>query len=406
MKQKTIFVAIAVLIVLVSSTSAYYYAKYSSPQISYTVTQIATRTTTLSITYTSTITTIATEETITTLKTTTMTAKEFATRYPLEIIDSAGRKVIIQKEPRRVVVISSTHAYALAALGVADRIVCGSDTVANDPLLMMLIGHNITSIGSFSKPNIEAIIACQPDLVITYASFYRDVYMDIVNRLPNTLIVMFDLYILNTMFDEFYKLSSIFNKIDRSLELLSKWGSRYAYITGKATEISPDNRVRVFIEGYTELAAAGPGSGWHQVLVLAGGINIFADAKAPYPKISPEEVIARDPDVIMKLVSSSSFNPCKADSVKPLEDVYKNILSRPGWKDLRAVKNGRFYIVATAYQDLLGRVVMLGLWAKILYPEVFKEVDPIQWQLDWLKDLGVDNPEAVCKPWWVYPEVP
>lgn len=416
MKQKAILVTIAVAIVLASSITAYYYGKYSSPQTPYTVTQtiaitetfyspmtfIATIPTTYSLATTSTV---VAKETVTALNTVTMTVGGFATKYPLEIVDSAGRRVVIQKEPQRVVVIASTHAYALAALGVANRIVGGSDTVVNDPLLMRVIGHNITVIGSFSKPNIEAIIACQPDLVIVYASFYRDVYMDIANRLPNTPVVMFDLYIPNTMFDELYKLGLIFNKIDRALELISKWGSRFAYITGKAAEIRPGDRVKVFIETYTELATAGPGSGWHQNLVLAGGINVFADVTAPYPKVSPEEVIARDPDVIMKLVSSSTFNPCKANSTKPLESIYNNILGRPGWSDLRAVRNGRLYIVATAYQDALGRVVMLGLWARLLYPDVFKDVDPIQWQMDWLRDMGIDNPEAICKPWWVYPRV-
>lgn len=399
-KWVTTFATAITLAVLVSSIGAYYYIKHYSPQTTYTFTMTETYISTIpSSVETVTITT-------TTLKTIATPIPQHNVNYPLEIIDSAGRRVIISKEPQKVVVIASTHAYALAALGVADKIVGGSDTVVNDPILMSVIGHNITVIGSFSKPNIEAIIACEPDLVITYASFYRDVYMDIANRLPNTPVVMFDLYIPNTMFDEMYKLGLIFNRVDKALELIGKWSSRFAYIVGKVAEIRPSDRVKVFLETYTELGTAGPGSGWHQNLVLAGGINIFADATAPYPKVSPEEVIARDPDVIIKLVSSTTFNPCKSNTTKPIEAVYSSILARPGWRDLNAVKNGRFYVVTTAYQEVFGRVVQLAMLAKILYPNVFIDVDPMQWQMDWLKDIGIGNPETVCKPWWVYPEVP
>lgn len=79
----------------------------------------------------------------------------------------------------------------------------------------------------------------------------RLVYQDIINRLPSNIsAVMFDLYIPNTLFDELYKLGVIFDKVDRALELIGKWSTRFAHIIGKTSGIRPGDRVMVFVETY------------------------------------------------------------------------------------------------------------------------------------------------------------
>jgi iron complex transport system substrate-binding protein len=331
---------------------------------------------------------------------------KFKVVYPITIVDSAGRSVTIEKEPQRVVVVSSTHEMVLLALGIGNRTVGASDTVIQDPILMALLQkRDIVNIGKFSSPSAEAIISANPDLVIFYASFYKRVYDEVAAKLPPTVkVVYFDLYKISTMFEEIYKLGLIFNKVDRALELISKWSSRFTYVAGKATEIMPSSRVRTFFEGYTELAAAGPGSGWHQILTLAGGTNIFGDIPQPYPKISPESVIERNPDVIIKV--TAAFNPCVDNSTKPLENLYNTIISRPGWKSISAVANNRVYVYTTKYLDGPGYVIQLALVAKLLYPNIFKDINIDQWILDWLKDMGLAEPEKVCKLSWVYPSIP
>jgi len=392
---KTLLLMIIVAIIVFAATYNYFTYTISTKTISVTVTSVST-----------TSIAIPSPITLTIPTTSTVVVPGSEVKYPITIIDSAGRNVTFDKEPQRVVAISSTQVMVLLALGVGDRIVGASDTVIQDPLLMSLLPRkDIVNTGGFSSPSIEAILSAKPDLVIFYASFYRSVYDEIASKLPRDIkVVYFDLYKLDRVFDEIYKLGLIFNRVDRALNIISKWSSRLISVAAKTADISSIDRVKVFFEGYTELAAAGPGSGWHQALTLAGGINIFGDVSQAYPKVSPEAVIERNPSVIIKVVSLTTYNPCKAVDTKTLESIYKTIVSRPGWSEISAVKNNRVYVYSTAYLDGPGYVIQVALLAKLFYPQQFKDLDVKQWIYDWLIDMGLKEPWNTCKVSWIYPD--
>jgi iron complex transport system substrate-binding protein len=56
---------------------------------------------------------------------------------------------------------------------------------------------------------------------------------------------------------------------------------------------APDDLKRIFV--------AGPGSLLHELLIKAGGVNVFEDAKRPYPMVSLETIVTREPDVIVDM---------------------------------------------------------------------------------------------------------
>jgi len=60
---------------------------------------------------------------------------------------------------------------------------------------------------------------------------------------------------------------------------------------------------------------------------LAGGKNIFANLKAPYALVSNEDIILKNPDVIIAFTGISK----------------QDILSRKGWQNINAIKNKRVY---------------------------------------------------------------
>jgi iron complex transport system substrate-binding protein len=326
-------------------------------------------------------------------------------KYPITIVDSAGRTVTIEKEPQRVVAIS-TAMYVLLSLGVGNKIVGVGGWIYQDPIYMNILqrqgAKNITNLGPW-PPGVEGILSTNPDLVILYASFYRGKMDEIASKLPSSVkVVYFDCYLPTTMFDEWYKLGLIFNRVDEALELISKWSSRLTSIAAKSAEIKPSDRVKVYYEWPTKFQTAGIGSSSHQLITLAGGANVFGDVATPYPTVSSEAVIERNPDVIIKDLMSY-FNPILANSTRPLEDAYNDIISRPGWDKISAVKNHRTYVFARPYLYGGGYVAQLAIIAKLLYPSVFKDVDPQQWIYDWLRDMGLESPEEVCKLPWVYP---
>jgi iron complex transport system substrate-binding protein len=138
---------------------------------------------------------------------------------------------------------------------------------------------------------------------------------------------------------------------------------RVAAVSDRVKAIPASERVRVFYEVWDEpLTTVGPGTFVHQVIETAGGVNIFADVKEQYPKVSAEVVIERNPDVI--LGPSSHGSALIADK----------IAARPGWQPVKAVEKGRIVIVDGDMISRAGpRVVdAIEATAKSLYPDRFK----------------------------------
>jgi iron complex transport system substrate-binding protein len=107
---------------------------------------------------------------------------------------------------------------------------------------------------------------------------------------------------------------------------------------------------------------AGPKTFNGQLIELAGGVNIFADVAEDYPQINDEEVITRNPAVIMG-----------ADTMGE-KLTTELVAQRPGWDQIDAVRNGRIYLFNG---DMVARAgprlaLVLEEMAKAMYPELFE----------------------------------
>ena len=116
------------------------------------------------------------------------------------------------------------------------------------------------------------------------------------------------------------------------------------------------------------------GGHWVPEMVdIAGGSNTFGDKDTGTFKLEWEEVVERQPDIIVMM-------PCGFDVKRGLEDV--PILSGlEGWKDLPAVRNDRVYVVdASAYTSRSGPRLVTGLeiMAEMIHPELFSGYIPEQ----------------------------
>jgi iron complex transport system substrate-binding protein len=126
------------------------------------------------------------------------------------------------------------------------------------------------------------------------------------------------------------------------------------------TGVPAAERPRVFYQVWDRpLMTAGPESFVGELIETAGGRNVFADVGSLYPRVSPEAVIRRDPDVI--LAPDHHGEPVSAEM----------LAARPGWEAIRAVRRRR---VHTIDGDLVSRpgprlVQGLEIIARLLHPE-------------------------------------
>jgi iron complex transport system substrate-binding protein len=114
-----------------------------------------------------------------------------------------------------------------------------------------------------------------------------------------------------------------------------------------------------FLTWFDPLLAPGKTTFENDVLRLAGVISITADIPEYYPRYSLEQLLVKDPDVILTVEHKGG----------PLPDLKKI----PGWKDLRAVKEGRVYLLGEFLQHPSPLFVEgVEELARKLYPERFR----------------------------------
>ena len=325
-----------------------------------------------------------------------------APSYPAVIIDAWNRTVILERPAKRVVTHNNYAAWVLAALNATELIVGVGDNL--DPLTQKVIRREVPLVGRWNAPSVEKILALNPDVVIFHDVPAVETFLSKIP--PNVKVVVLSLVgDPETVMKEVRIIGLIINKTDAAERLISKYEKLLEQIKSMLQR-TPREKVRVYFEFfYPNLnALAGGHPTFNKIIEMAGGVNIFGHVPQRAISVSPETVIALDPDVVIGRVSfvTTRYNPCLNDTTS-LMRFYKNIIeSRPGWDKMRAVKQERMYILSNEYLQALGTVAMVGYLAKAFYPETFRGFDPNLIMTEWLRDMGI---EKYCRGArvWLYP---
>lgn len=307
----------------------------------------------------------------------------------ITIVDSRNRTVTLTKPAKRIITLHDHLAEMIRILGAEDRIVGTDDrAIAKNPEFWPHL-HDKPAVGGFN-PNYERIVELKPDVVIAFASFFMEPF-DKLERLEGTNIrlVAVDCYKIDTFDSEVRILGKVVGEEKRAEKFIEFYRSYLREIERRIKEVKQDEKIRVYFESKNELGhTCGPDSSAHMALMKAGAINVFADAVITYPHVSSEAVIERNPDVIIKDISLiSGYGYAKAN-VKQLSDVKREIVNRPGWNEIKAVKNGKVYV------STFGSVtnpIKIAYYAKTLYPNLFQDFDPQAFHKEWLEKWeGID----------------
>ena len=235
--------------------------------------------------------------------------------------DDLGRVVALQGDARRIVSLSPATTELLFAIGAGDRVVGRTqwDVVPEEAL-------SVASVGEGMPPNIEAVVAVDPDLVVLYASD--------VNRRPIEQLGNLGIQSIGVKLDLLQRLPRIAELLGAATGLTERAeGLATAFRTkldSAAANTSAIDPISVVILTWDNPPIViGAGSFLHEMLMLAGAENAFADIAAPSASVSIEVIADRDPDVF--LVTTGTEVPAYA--------------RRPEWQTLRAIAEGRFALV-------------------------------------------------------------
>jgi iron complex transport system substrate-binding protein len=279
--------------------------------------------------------------------------------FPIALTDDLGRQVTVSALPRRIVSLSPSTTETLFAVGAGDQVV-GVTKFCNYPPE----AQTREKVGGFSANTIsvETIIALKPDLVLSAGEIHRPV----IEALERAGIPVFA-----SAPKEFAGVYAAIESVGRltgheaeASGVVADMKARVSAVKDKTKALHQDRRPTVFYEVWDEpLMTAGPKSFVGTLIELAGGVNIFADVSEEYPQVSSEEVVRRNPAVILGPDSHG-------DRLKP-----EMIQTRSGWGGLRAVREGRIYLVNG---DIVSRpsprlVEALEEIARVLHPDLFQK---------------------------------
>jgi iron complex transport system substrate-binding protein len=279
--------------------------------------------------------------------------------FPLTITDDLGRDVTVETKPQRIVSLAPSNTEILFAVGAGEQLV-GVTTYCNYPQE----AQTREQIGGFSAETIsmEKVIALEPDLVLSTGKLHETV-IEALEQVEVTVYAV-DAETFDQVYANIEVVGQMTGHNEEATNLVTQMKERVAAVESVVAEIPDAERPTVFWETWDDpLMTAGPTTFAGQMIAKGGGVNLFAEVAERYPQISTEEVIKRNPDMIMG--PDSHGEALTADQVA----------TRPGWETVKAVQDGRIYVFDGDITSRPGPRIVDGLEmiARALHPDRFPE---------------------------------
>lgn len=265
-------------------------------------------------------------------------------------------------QPRRIVSTTPSITETLFALGLGERVVGVSSFCRYPPQATAL-----PKVGTFLQPNSEIILSLRPDLVIIQRN-----PINLGGRLEAMKLRVLEVNPADTpdgVYQTIRAIAGACGREARGEELVSTLTGQLRHLRAKAGSVRPVKVV--FVVGRTPgtldgLYVAAKDSYLAELLMIAGGKNVFADSPAAYPKITIEELLARDPDVILDMGDSAHTGVMATQHRQSVIRLWQK------YPMLSAVKNQRVLPVADDRFVVPGPRVAEAVreFGKMLHPNV------------------------------------
>lgn len=283
--------------------------------------------------------------------------------YPVTVTDHAGREVVIEAEPRRLVSCYYITTSLLMALDLDEKMV----GIENEPELrpIYILSNpdllELPWVGTAKILDLEACAAVEPDLVILplrlkdSASMLEDLGIDVLLVNPESQ---------EQLTEMIRMVATACNRAEKADALLTFLAEKERHLNSLLADVDAP---KVYLSGNSNfLSTAGSAMYQADMISLAGGSNVAAQIPDTYwAEIDYEQLLAWNPDYII-MASSAKYT---------VEDV----LNDPNLADCTAVKNGNVYQIpadAESWDSPVPGSILGALWlANVLHPEQLTDTD-------------------------------
>lgn len=266
---------------------------------------------------------------------------------------------------------------------------------------------DITDVGEVDTQtfSVEKVLSLNPDLVILADWQFKALGLDAERLVKQGIPVVVVDYNAQTV-ERHVASTRLFGQLtgqdQRGNEIADLYQGAMKDIADRVAK-SGKPKPKVYVEfgnkGPAEYSFTYGKNMWGAMSTLAGGDNIAAPFVEWWGPINPEQVLVAKPDVIFISGREDNKNPTamrmgpgvkEADARKNL----KAFETRQGWSELPAIKNGKLFGVYQGASRTLSDFALVQYIAKQLYPEQFRDVDPIANYLGYYKKYLPVTPEG------------
>ena len=255
--------------------------------------------------------------------------------------DDLGRPVTVDR-PERVACLIASFADIWYLAGGVDQIVAA--TGATWTYFDLPLGEDVVNLGAAKELNLEELIACNPDFILASCGTDRNRELESSFEKMGLTVAYFQV----DTFDDYLRVLKVCTEITGFTENYKIYGSDVRARVTKALERADGSRPKVLYiraTGSNCRVKGSRGSVLGEMLANLDCDNIADSENSLLEQLGMEAILESDPDYIFVVLQSAD----PADAQKVLEST---LLQNPAWNTLRAVREGRYYVMDPGLYNL------------------------------------------------------
>ena len=277
--------------------------------------------------------------------------------FPLTITDAVGNDITLEKAPETIVSMMPSNTEILFALGLNDEIVGVNDY--DDYPAEALEKEKIGGM----EFNVEKIVSMNPDIVFAHESMLGsgEAGLQQLRDAGVKVFVVKNAMDFNQTYTTIEQIGRATGKLAEAQKMVEGMKAKVEEVKEKVAKVTTKKTVFVETSDVPEIYTPGKGTFMQEILNMVNAENIAADQEGWF-KIEPEEIVSRNPDVILVMYSY-------------VDGIVDSVKARPGFDTINAVKNNEVVQVDENLTSRTGPRLADGLEevAKAIYPEAFSE---------------------------------
>ena len=248
--------------------------------------------------------------------------------------DDLGREVTVAKHSRVAALIGSfADVWCLA--GGRDTLVAAADDSWTQ--FDLDLPETVESLGAVKAPNVELLLAAEPDFVIGSTKTEAD--LELLDLLEQSGITVADCDI--SSFEDYLRMMEICTRLTGCTERYSQYGTGVQDQVEQAIARQDGSAPRVLyvrVSGSSCKVKNSQGTVLGEMLAAMGCVNIADSETGLLENLSMETILAEDPEHIFVVLQGS-------DTKKVEQNLEQSLLSNPAWDELTAVREGRYHVM-------------------------------------------------------------